>query len=197
MTIETLRARLEEAIPNGEWFEIIYHGGSRPGSKRKIAPIAVFQDRVRARCYTSDAVKPFMLAKIEIVEIGVSTSAPVWSDPPPLLPQPSIVDTRCVHRIYAEELITKGWNVELEELEDGWSLHLTGFFKNGKPKRSPTHSLHFNHSTRESWFDERGALVLGDLKPRVRKWGFQSKTYTQFEAPVANFLHAAGILQKS
>lgn len=42
--LESVRRAMEAGISNGEWFEIVYHGGSNPGAKRKIAPIKVLGD---------------------------------------------------------------------------------------------------------------------------------------------------------
>jgi predicted DNA-binding transcriptional regulator YafY len=62
-----IEASLKEAIETGEVLKVRYHGGSQPGALREIAPISVNGDKVRARCYSSDAVKTFVIGKVEIV----------------------------------------------------------------------------------------------------------------------------------
>lgn len=59
---------LRDAIESGEILTIRYHGGSQPGASREIAPIQITKDKVRARCYASNAVKLFAIGKIEIIE---------------------------------------------------------------------------------------------------------------------------------
>lgn len=59
-------ARLESAIGTGELVSIVYHGGSQPGAFREITPLQIEDGKVRARCYTSNAVKTFALDKIEL-----------------------------------------------------------------------------------------------------------------------------------
>lgn len=60
--------RLQEAIDDGEELKVIYQGGSQPGSLREIAPISLKNGKVSARCFTSNAVKSFLLEKISIVD---------------------------------------------------------------------------------------------------------------------------------
>lgn len=197
MTVENTNAmRFQEGILAGEWFEIIYHGGSKPGAKRQIAPIQVMSDRVRARCYTSNAVKPFMLDKIEILEVGAISAAPMWSDPaavPPPLASDSLQDVRDVFRLFSGALQAKGWAVELEEHEYGWRLHLSGFFKNGKPRKSPTHTLSYDHTATDLVAMPNGEMIRANHRPRTKPWGFKSVAYGKPERPVMDFFAAAGL----
>ena len=70
----------EVAMETGELVTIKYHGGSSPGTVREIMPVKIENDRVRARCYTSDAVKSFMFNKIELISkpIHQLDEADVW-----------------------------------------------------------------------------------------------------------------------
>jgi hypothetical protein len=165
--IEAIALRLREGVSAGEWFEIIYYGGSKPGTKRQIAPIAVTSDRVRARCYTSNAVKPFMLDKIEILEIGTISTVPMWNDPAAVPPPPaidSLKDVRDVFQLFSGPLQAKGWAVELEEHDCGWQLHLFGSFNNGKPRKTPTHTLSYDHTTFDLTITSEGEMISRLLK---------------------------------
>uniref|UniRef100_A0A9E7ZTM7 Uncharacterized protein n=1 Tax=Bosea sp. NBC_00436 TaxID=2969620 RepID=A0A9E7ZTM7_9HYPH len=196
VNIDAVASRLREGISAGEWFEIIYHGGSRPGAKRQIAPIAVMTDRVRARCYTSNAVKPFMLDKIEILEVGAISSAPMWNDPAAAPPPPAtdkLKDVRDVFLLFSGPLQAKGWAVELEEHDCGWRMHLLGFFKNGKPRKTPTHTLSYDHTTYDLMITPEGETVVANVRPRTKPWGFRSIAYGKPEKPVMDFLAAAGM----
>jgi hypothetical protein len=61
-------SRLKEAIQTGEVFKIRYAGGSQPDAVRSIAPINIEGSKLRARCYTSNAVKTFIIEKIDILK---------------------------------------------------------------------------------------------------------------------------------
>lgn len=198
VNIDTVASRLREGISAGEWFEIIYHGGSKPGAKRQIAPIAVLSDRVRARCYTSNAVKPFMLAKIEIVEAGAKSEAPMWNDPNaiPLPPATDgLEDVRDVHRLFGDVLRQKGWGVSLDEHDSGWCLNLCGCFKNGKPRKTPTHSLSYDHTAYDLVITPDGDMVATNVRARSKPWGYQSIAYSNPAKPVMAFLVAAGLTE--
>ncbi|MCD1631376.1 WYL domain-containing protein [Marinobacter shengliensis] len=58
--------QLEEAIETGEVLTIVYNGGSQPGATRKISPIKIEGAKVRARCFSTNAVKLFNLEKVVI-----------------------------------------------------------------------------------------------------------------------------------
>lgn len=194
--IKETKRRLEGGVLNGEWFEIIYHGGSNPGARRTIAPIAVFKDKVRARCYTSNSVKPFMLAKIEIIEVGTDASAVTeWSGEPKASALSAIHDVRDVWRLFRVPLADRGWQVEMVEYEEGWQLQLFGFFKNGNRKRSPTHVLSYDHTTSDAsyTYDPEPMPIRVNLRPRVKPWSSRLGTFKRPEKPVTAFLNDAGL----
>jgi len=56
---------LREAAETGEIVTVIYHGGSQPGTKRRLAPITVTAREIRARDIPTGEVKNFLLSKIE------------------------------------------------------------------------------------------------------------------------------------
>jgi len=60
-------ARLKEALKSGEIIKIVYYGGSQPGTCREITPLRILDDEVTAKCYQSDSIKTFKIAKIELV----------------------------------------------------------------------------------------------------------------------------------
>ena len=70
----TVEDRLHAAIEDGEVLRITYAGGSQPGAERDIAPISIKDGKVRARCYSSNAVKMFVIDKVSLVGASSSTS---------------------------------------------------------------------------------------------------------------------------
>ncbi|WP_274626562.1 hypothetical protein [Arvimicrobium flavum] len=188
--VAEVRRLMEAAITNGEWFDIVYHGGSNPGARRRIAPIAVLSGgKIRARCYTSNAVKPFMLEKIEIISGERIAEAREWQAKPAPLP---FRDVRDVHAKYEEALRQKGWIVDLHAHDCGWQLCLRGHFKNGKPRKTPSHVLSYDHTTFEVALTSEGTMVPTDIRPRVRPWGYGG-TYADPTVPVTAFLKDAGV----
>jgi hypothetical protein len=65
---DVLSARLKRAAEEKAPMLIIYHGGSQPGAKRWVVPLAILDNQLRARDVATDRAKMFSLTKIEIVE---------------------------------------------------------------------------------------------------------------------------------
>ncbi|SFM71893.1 WYL domain-containing protein [Marinobacter pelagius] len=134
---------LQEAAQNGEVLTIAYHGGSQPGAKRQIAPIKVKDDKLRARCFSSESVKVFRIDKIEILEgdAAESYTAPT--------PSPKFKDIEDLVAHHLENFKKKGWTVDVSEE----SLLLFDHFKNGKPRKTPALSLFYEKYTSELYWD--------------------------------------------
>ncbi|MEC9281924.1 MAG: hypothetical protein VX642_04380 [Bdellovibrionota bacterium] len=60
---------LKQKIQTREVFEIVYHGGSKPGGKREIVAINISGDKLRAHCMITDMTKTFLIEKIQVEEI--------------------------------------------------------------------------------------------------------------------------------
>ena len=122
-----IKNTLREAITTGELLTIIYHGGSQPGSTRMISPIKVEGDKVRARCYTSNRIKVFIIAKIELTESSPGNTSYVEGKKPE---EPnSVIDA---FKPYVVDLESMGWHVKLEDD----SIGLFRYFKNGKFRKT-------------------------------------------------------------
>jgi hypothetical protein len=77
MDNSVLKSRMQEALElkTGEAFEIIYHGGSSPGSRRTILPLKVDGHLVYAKCFDSNSEKHFRFDRMELSE---GQEAPKW-----------------------------------------------------------------------------------------------------------------------
>jgi hypothetical protein len=132
MSESAVRERLQQAIGTGELIGIVYHGGSRPGAFREIAPLQIDADKVRARCYTSNAVKVFSLGKIEL-RGAVPTQDDfqhAWRDS--ALEQPPYTTIAEIHE-FCRALVTElGYKAEVETYQDGQRICLRTSLKNGK-----------------------------------------------------------------
>ena len=125
---EELINKLSEAIETGEILSVIYHGGSQPGSVRQLSPIKVTSREVRARDVSSNAVKTFLVAKMELIGSILTTKQ---YDPNVINGnvEPASIEEAFQNQV--EKLKGIGWHVELEK--DSISLH--SYFKNGKVRK--------------------------------------------------------------
>lgn len=176
MTTVSVAERLQQAVGSGEIVSIRYDGGSQPGAHREILPLQVGTAKVRARCYTSAAVKEFMLSKITILAepLRASGDGPAKWDAaataaPAHLTVPEIAD---MHRSALEAL---GWRVLVERTDDGEYLNLYRLGKRtGKPLKHPTVTLGFEPMTWDSVAGSDGGFVRANVRPRRRPWGVRA-----------------------
>ena len=133
--------RLQEAIATGEILGIVYHGGSQPGAFREIAPIAIKDGKVQARCNASNAVKTFVIEKIEFRAASPSPDdiANSWREG--FLRAAKFGNLSEVSAALSTQLQELGWIVGLDSDEFGESLNLRGTFMNGKLIKTPDASL--------------------------------------------------------
>lgn len=124
--MEDIINKLSEAVSSGEILTIKYHGGSQPGAQRQISPISVNGPKVRARCLTSDAVKVFIIEKIELCGERPD-AAEVWE--PGRLELQQYESLSDVYAAHSDNLISMGWHVVFED--DRITLHRIR--KNGTP----------------------------------------------------------------
>ena len=193
----TVRGRLASAIGTGEVLRIAYHGGSQPGAVRDIAPIGFEGHKIRARCYTSGAVKAFVIDKIEVRGV-VPTPEDVankWQHGRVVLPQfNTLADVMAAHGARLEAL---GWIVANDTDDFGESINLRQTFKNGKLIQTPVASLTFQPVGVALIATEEGDIVTEQTGPRQRPWivrakGLpQAKTYGDSGKAVELFLKCA------
>lgn len=180
-----IEKQLKEAIEAGEVLRISYAGGSQPGTARDIAPISVKGGKVRARCYSSNAVKLFALDKISILDQS-SAKPDKWEpDRPPRTRYSCVGDIVAEH---AEEWKAAGWHPQYDEDQIG--LHMYG--KRGKLLKSPAVSLCFDPVVNELYMDLDGNFSAPDKK-RERPWvvranGMNTVTFKNFDKAAALFV---------
>ncbi len=182
--------RLREAIESGEVLKVIYRGGSQPGTLREIAPISIKNNKVSARCYTSNANKSFALEKIVIVEGEVRPPAAGW--------QPELVrheQYRSISQLLENQqslLVQLGWHIE----HDNNHLSLHRKFKTGKPLKSSDVALHYEEYTYDVVADKDGELRKENMRKRERPWTVRgknrnTKTFSRLEGAAEVFMEWA------
>lgn len=162
-------ARLLQAIQTGEVLKVAYHGGSNPGAVREIAPIEISGDKVSARCYTSNAVKTFVIARIVVLEGHLAPHAPNW------FPQPESEPTYFTLTGFFESnrgvWQFLGWHTELQETQ--LTLHRT--FKSGKPLKTSDVSLNYEEYASDFVVGLDGELREENVRNRPRPWVVRAK----------------------
>jgi hypothetical protein len=174
---------LEEAIGSGELITIIYQGGSRPSSSRMISPIKVDGDKVRARCFTTNAIKDYSIHKITIVNNpdGVTNYAETQPNPEPISLIAAITP-------YLDELKTLGWHIELTDT----SIELYDFFKNGKRRKTPSLQLCFCEFTTHVIYDFEADGHQKQIEDKSgRPWHTSGSTFKSLAHATEKFMNHA------
>lgn len=163
---------LKEAVEQAVVLRIKYHGGSQPGAVRDIAPIEIMGDKIRARCYASNAVKTFMVEKIEILEGDgeIDADTELWQRGK---------DTTKYHTLdqayndISSTLDPLEWHIEKSEA----SISLHRRFKNGNPRKgSEAQIVYEEYDYGDIFIDEEGNEHHEEPKLRIRPWVIRSKT---------------------
>ncbi|QKK01286.1 MAG: hypothetical protein HND55_00685 [Pseudomonadota bacterium] len=162
-------ARLREAIEAGEVLKVVYSGGSQPGAMRDVAPISIKNGKVRARCFTSNAVKSFVIEKITILQEENDISAVEWNpDAEQVTRYESIND---LSEKEMDALSALGWHVESDD--NCLSLHRR--FKNGKPMKGSDVSIDYEEFTYDFVVELDGELHEENRRKRQRPWSVRGK----------------------
>lgn len=136
--MEDVALRLARAAESAEVIKIKYQGGSKPGTVREIAPINVNADsrKVRARCFLSNAVKTFLIDKIEFAGESEEVVVVTANDFSHLKSLREVFDSM---RLGWE---SDGWDVEYisgsEDCPEDEEIAFYRYFKNGNRMKTPT-----------------------------------------------------------
>ena len=129
-----LRDKFQRLIAVGNPVMIKYHGGSQPGTTRRVEPISLTETHLRARDLVANKAKLFSLDKLEIVEDDTSTETYVPNTKPSNRTS-NLIDAFENHR---QALEAMGWNAIITES----SIELYE-----KGKRRPVAALQPNYDT--------------------------------------------------
>jgi hypothetical protein len=171
--------KIREAIGTGELINIIYHGGSEPGTARMILPIKIEGDKVRAKCYTSNKVKSFSLEKIEFAGDEITDYTGAHREPETL--EEAIAP-------FLDELKGAGWEIELTSDSAG----LFTLFKNGKRRKSAIVSIYYYISSDGYEFDEYDEYEpIEENAINHRPWHVEGHAYKHLSKAILKFMELA------
>jgi len=166
----------------GRELEIIYHGGSQPGSLRRVVPVAFDEKYLRARDVTGgQRVKQFLLDRVEIP----SQDSSAVNYEPELrreLPEPASVQEAVLP--YMTALEEQGWHVHLDDSE----VELYSCLKNGNLRKTPTISLSFEPEIHEYYWDEGKDEEVMDTRPSKRPWHVGKNSFSKLSKALTKFL---------
>lgn len=188
---------IQVAISTGSVVSIIYNGGSHPGQSREIIPLSLTDGNLVAREPTSRRTKTFKIQKIASVSLGSGEEAINLEvlPPAPIQKNPTFefkTFEECASHL-KEILKDSNFNI----LEDEKYLAVTGFFKNGKPRKTPTVSLQFIDRSVETVFNIESCEfeeIKRVLTGRERPWRVDSvsmkegKSFSQLYKAAEHFL---------
>lgn len=192
--MDDMKNFLKSVAGTGEIISLAYAGGSRPGEAREVIPVACSES-------TLDAIDPRSNIKKQYKFDKILWAAPLngnqISNPSALLPlHPALPELPTLPDYWIHlrnELESAGWFV----LHDESQLSVATFFKNGKPRKTPSISVRFvDRSTDLVWDLDADDIVevkrklTGNERPwRVDSWRFRDgKTYKDLHRAVIVFL---------
>lgn len=186
---------LKEAIGTGELLTIVYHGGSQPGSVREILPLQITETKLRARCYSSNAVKQFLIEKIEVCKDAVETKT-TWDERKVGQQRyNSIID---FHDDNNKTLCSLGWHVKLngKDGDDLISISLHTLKRNGDPKKASEVDLTYEKYVQESLYNPFTDSFEDSTNKKKRPYCVRSKnlnatSYGKIDKAVAVFIEQA------
>jgi len=189
----SIHSILCEASDNAEILKIKYHGGSQPGTVRQISPISVSEDKVIARCLSSNVVKTFVIDKIELCGSNNQDDDIKWA--PAKKSQVKYENLAAFCDLRRSELESLGWHVNSDA--DFVSLHRR--FKNGKPLKGSDVSLDYEEFICDGFVDIDGRLREEHIRKHPRPWmvkatGMQGRGYGRLGKAADLFIEQAKLL---
>jgi hypothetical protein len=171
---------LQASIGTGEILSLAYAGGSRPGESREIVVLGMTKDELEGVEQGSSIRKRYKLDKV------------LWVAPLEGGRIENIRAQSALHLLRLEslseyaallrpELESAGWHIH----QDDCSLGVGGFFKNGKPKKTPSIAVrYFDRSTELAWDTELNDFVevKRELTGRERPWRVDSWRFKEGKA---------------
>lgn len=195
--MSSVSAVLQKAINDGVSVSVVYNGGSRPGQSRTLVPLSTSDTDLVAREPLSRRTKTFKLQKIASVSLVTGEfveNLGVHSVPPePTMLAPLLESFEEYVDYFKRLLKDKPFNI----IEEENYFAISGFFKNGRPKKTPIASIQHIDRTVEVIFNpETGVLEehKKELTGRERPWRVdsdllkQGKSFTKLEKAAELFL---------
>lgn len=183
---------IQQAIDTSDEIRIIYHGGSQPGSVRNIIPIALTDDKLRARCMASGKTKTFVINRIELPDDSLSSSVPRWQAGQKFHSFNTIANLFDTMRDTLEGM---GWFIEHDEAH----IALHRYFKNGKARKAINVLISFEEFKFDHALGIDNEWHEANKQKRPRPWSVfaapnHHSSFKEFEAAALRFMEWAAKL---
>lgn len=199
--MHSFEAVIRSAIEGGRPLSIVYNGGSTPGRRRAVMPLEIQGDSLVARDTESNTRKTF---KLNLVASVTESEGEIFSNPLSLPPKvssvPDLPTLAAYAELWSERFREKGWHVTF----DAESFALYTYFKNGKPKKTPSVRIAYFDRSNDSDFDfafdlgfaefvEQKKEPTGRERPwRLDSWRLsQGKSYASLHKAMEMFFEEA------
>lgn len=159
---------IQNAIDSKQKINVIYHGGSLKGQSRVLGPISIKGNKVRAKCYTTNALKSFLIERIQVItESGALTKdrSSEVIQLPKVEPQQTLPD---VQNAITPHFPIENWLVDFKG--DDKSLSIFSRFKNGNPKKLPELQICYEEYRTELIIDDETGDYKEVTKKRTKNW---------------------------
>jgi hypothetical protein len=120
-------------------------------------------DKIRARCFASNAVKVFMIDKIEILDHAPTNGKDSWDPQAKLVEKYSSIQD--IHAAHATKFESMGWHV----VHETGLLALHRKWKSGKPLKGADVSLSYSEWVYDEYMDYNDDGDLVEFKTNKRK----------------------------
>jgi hypothetical protein len=170
---------LNKVRQTGEVITVAYGGGSNPGSSRKLIIASCSDDSFRAFDETQRVAKSFKASKVLWIKDHFGN---IVTNPEPVTESaPRAADLETLEEyveLLRERFLAQGWHIHQSENFFG----VGGYFKNGKPKKTPSIAIAFFLPTTETVYDldkDDFVEVERQITGRERPWRVDSHTQKQ------------------
>ncbi len=165
---------LSAAIRDAATVSIVYNGGSRPGQSRILIPLSVSSDELVAREPTARVAKTFKLYKVASATLANGDAAQNEAVVPPPIALAPVFGSFSEYCVFFRQFVGSA-RFNITEGENYFAI--TGFFRNGKPRKTPAASIQYMDRTVETVLNiESGEIeeVKRELTGRERPWRVDS-----------------------
>ena len=173
---------IQSAISDSDPVSIVYNGGSRPGVSRIVIPVSLTTDELIAREPTARVAKHFKLEKIASASLSTGEQAMNTEVAPvPVQFAPNLDSFIEYATFFRDSLKDSGFNI----IESENYFAIAGFFKNGKPRKTPVASIQFVDRSTETVlnFDSGEVEELKrEVTGRERPWRVDSTRFKEGKA---------------
>lgn len=147
-----LDERIQAALDSHSPVDVAYMGGSQPGVLRRITPIELKGQLLRARCHTTGVAKAFRVDRLVVA----------GDDLPEYVaePSPQFHTIQDVRAFYEDTIVGRGLAVQLEATNGEEHLTVHRKFKNGKVMKGSIARLSLSPFVEQSYVDMEGDALV-------------------------------------